>query len=143
MEGSPSFLFEKQLTVVLENHPGTLADVCSCLAVKEINILALSIAEMIDTGELRIVVNNARRAKALLEECGFDVLESEVLVVEMTNEPGVMAQIARRLAKGRVNIEYAYCSASKDGNRVLGVLKVSDASKALDLLADYEKWGES
>jgi len=143
MEGSPSFLFEKQLTVVLENHPGTLADVCSCLAVKEINILALSIAEMIDTGELRIVVNNARRAKALLEECGFDVLESEVLVVEMTNEPGVMAQIARRLAKGRVNIEYAYCSASKDGNRVLGVLKVSDASRALDLLADYEKWGES
>jgi len=110
MEGSPSFLFEKQLTVVLENHPGTLADVCSCLAVKE---------------------------------CGFDVLESEVLVVEMTNEPGVMAQIARRLAKGRVNIEYAYCSASKEGNRVLGVLKVSDASKALDLLADYEKWGES
>ncbi|MDI6761177.1 MAG: hypothetical protein QMD05_10170 [Candidatus Brocadiaceae bacterium] len=143
MEGSPSFLFEKQLTVVLENHPGTLADVCSCLAVKEINILALSIAEMIDTGELRIVVNNARRAKALLEECGFDVLESEVLVVEMTNEPGVMAQIARRLAKGRVNIEYAYCSASKEGNRVLGVLKVSDASKALDLLADYEKWGKS
>lgn len=143
MEGSPSFLFEKQLTVVLENHPGTLADVCSCLAVKEINILALSIAEMIDTGELRIVVNNARRAKALLEECGFDVLESEVLVVEMTNEPGVMAKIARRLAKGRVNIEYAYCSASKEGNRVLGVLKVSDASKALDLLADYEKWGES
>lgn len=143
MEGSPSFLFEKQLTVVLENHPGTLADVCSCLAVKEINILALSIAEMIDTGELRIVVNNARRAKALLEEWGFDVLESEVLVVEMANEPGVMAQIARRLAKGRVNIEYAYCSASKDGNRVLGVLKVSDASKALDLLADYEKWGES
>lgn len=143
MEGSPSFLFEKQLTVVLENHPGTLADVCSCLAVKEINILALSIAEMIDTGELRIVVNNARRAKALLEEWGFDVLESEVLVVEMTNEPGVMAQIARRLAKGRVNIEYAYCSASKEGNRVLGVLKVSDASKALDLLADYEKWGES
>lgn len=143
MEGSPSFLFEKQLTVVLENHPGTLADVCSCLAVKEINILALSIAEMIDTGELRIVVNNTRRAKALLEEWGFDVLESEVLVVEMTNEPGVIAQIARRLAKGRVNIEYAYCSASKDGNRVLGVLKVSDASKALDLLADYEKWGES
>lgn len=143
MEGSPRFLFEKQLTVVLENHPGTLADVCSCLAVKEINILALSIAEMIDTGELRIVVNNARRAKALLEEWGFDVLESEVLVVEMTNEPGVMAQIARRLAKGMVNIEYAYCSASKEGNRVLGVLKVSDASKALDLLADYEKWGES
>ncbi|HHT9131178.1 MAG TPA: ACT domain-containing protein [Candidatus Tripitaka californicus] len=142
MEGSPSFLLEKQLTVVLENHPGTLADVCSCLAVKEINILALSIAEMIDTGELRIVVNNARRAKALLEEWGFDVLESEVLVVGMTNEPGVMAQIARRLAKGRVNIEYAYCSASKEGNRVLGVLKVSDASKALDLLADYEKWGE-
>jgi hypothetical protein len=143
MQGSPSFLFEKQLTVFLENHPGTLANVCGCLAEKEINILALSISDMIDTGELRVVVNNARKAKALLEEQGYDVLESEVLLVEMANEPGVLAQVARRLAKGKVNVEYAYCSASKDGNRVLGVLKVSDTNKALDLLADYEKWGDS
>lgn len=142
MEGFPSFLFKKQLTVVLENHPGTLAAVCSCLAKKEINILAFSLAEMIDTGELRVVVNNPQKAKALLEEQGYDVLESEVLVVEMANEPGVMAQIARRLAKGKVNIEYAYCSASKDGNKVLGVLKVSDTPKAMDLLSDYERWEE-
>lgn len=140
MQGSPNFLFERQLTVVLENHPGTLANVCGCLAEKEINILALSIADMIDTGELRVVVNNAQKAKALLEEQGYDVLESEVLLIEMANEPGVMAQVARRLAKGRVNIEYAYCSASKNGDRVLGVLKVSDVPKAMELLADYEKW---
>lgn len=140
MQGSPNFLFERQLAVVLENHPGTLANVCGCLAEKEINILALSIADMIDTGELRVVVNNAQKAKALLEEQGYDVLESEVLLIEMANEPGVMAQVARRLAKGRVNIEYAYCSASKNGDRVLGVLKVSDVPKAMELLADYEKW---
>jgi hypothetical protein len=142
MEAFPNFLFEKQLSVVLENHPGTLADVCSCLAEQEINILALSIADMIDTGELRVVVNNAQKAKALLEEQGYDVLESEVLVVEMPNEPGVLAKVARRLAKGKINIEYAYCSASKNGDRVLGVLKVSDAASALNLLADYEKWGD-
>ncbi|HHT9120339.1 MAG TPA: ACT domain-containing protein [Candidatus Hypogeohydataceae bacterium YC41] len=142
MEGSPNFILEKQLTVVLENHPGTLADVCACLAEKDINILAFSIADMIDTGELRVVVNNARKAKAYLEEQGYDVLESDVLVVEMANEPGVMAQIARRLAKGNVNIEYAYCSASRNGNRVLGVLKLSDAPRAMDLLADYGKWEE-
>jgi hypothetical protein len=140
MENSPTVKLEKQLTVVLENHPGTLADVCSCLAEKDINIVAFSIADMIDTGEFRVVVNSPQRAKAYLEEQGYDVLESDVLALEMTNEPGVMAQMARRLAKGNVNVEYAYCSASRNGNQVLGVLKVSDASRAMDLLAGYGKW---
>ncbi len=134
IEGSSSFLLERQLSIVLENRPGSLAEVCSYLAEKGINILAFSISDMIDTGELRLVVNNLNKAKAILEKEGYDALESEVLLVEMPNEPGVMAEISRRLAKGKVNIEYAYCSASRNGDKVLGVLKVSDTVKAMELL---------
>lgn len=132
------FLFDKQLSVVLENLPGTLAEVCSSLADAGVNILALSIADMCDTGELRVVVSNWKRAKAVLEERGYDVLESEVIVAEMMNEPGVLADIAQRLAKNRVNIEYVYCSASVAGGvkqgEVLAVIKVSDTARALDVL---------
>ncbi|MFQ5956676.1 MAG: amino acid-binding protein [Candidatus Brocadiales bacterium] len=132
------FLFDKQLSIVLENLPGTLAGVCSSLADAKVNLLALSIADMCDTGELRMVISDSKRAKAVLEERGYDVLESEVLVVEMMNEPGALADIAQRLAKGKVNIEYAYCSAAtvkeKEQGKVLGVIKVSDTAKALEIL---------
>ncbi|MFQ5863176.1 MAG: amino acid-binding protein [Candidatus Brocadiales bacterium] len=132
------FLSNKQLSIVLENLPGTLAEVCASLADEEINLLALSIADMCDTGELRMVVSDWEKAKAVLEERGYDVLESEVLVAEMMNEPGALADIAQKLAKGKVNIEYAYCSASTDKDNkqdtVLGVIKVSDTARALDIL---------
>lgn len=131
------FSFDKQLSIVLDNLPGTLAEVCSSLAEEGINIVALSIAEMLDTGELRLVTSDWEKARAVLEERGYDVLESEVLVAEMMNEPGALADIAQRLAKGKVNIEYVYCSApgSEGGKgKVLGVIKVSDITRALDIL---------
>ncbi len=134
----PHFQFDKQLSLVLENLPGTLAEVCSSLADTGVTIHALSIADMCDTGELRVVVSNWKRAKAVLEERGYDVLESEVIIAEMMNEPGVLADIAQRLAKGNVNIEYVYYSASAVGDvkqgEILGVIKVSDTARALDIL---------
>ncbi len=51
------FLFNKQLSIVLENLPGTLAEVCSSLADEGVNLLALSIADMCDTGELLSLIH--------------------------------------------------------------------------------------
>ncbi len=145
----PYFLLsDKQLSLVLENIPGTLAHVCSLLADSGVNVQALSIADMFDTGELRLVVDNWKRAKAVIEEAGYDVLESEVILAEMKNTPGALADIAQRLAAAKVNIEYfyAYYSTSTgtstsatptggaDQGRILGVMKVSDTAKALEVL---------
>ena len=145
----PYFLLSgKQLSLVLENIPGSLAHVCSLLADSGVNIQALSIADMVDTGELRLVVDNWKRARAVIEEAGYDVMESEVILVEMKNTPGALADIAQRLAEANVNIEYfyAYYSTSTgtstgatptggaDRGRVLGVMKVSDTAKALEVL---------
>ncbi|MCQ4575316.1 MAG: hypothetical protein NOU37_08730 [Candidatus Brocadiales bacterium] len=132
--------FDKQLSVVLENLPGTMAGVCASLVDAGVNVLALVIADMCDTGELRIIVDNWQRAKAVLEEDGYDVLVSEVLVAEMTSMPGAMAEIAQKLAKGNVNIEYAYYGIIEDEEtkkgKIKGVIKVSDSAKALDILGE-------
>ncbi|HHT9118277.1 MAG TPA: ACT domain-containing protein [Candidatus Hypogeohydataceae bacterium YC38] len=137
-EPQTNFLFDRQISLVLENLPGTLAEICSTLAQKEVNILGLSISDMVDTGELRMIVSHTEKAKRLLEARGYDVLESEVLLVEMSNRPGVLAKIAEKLAKGKVNIEYAYCAASRKEGNVMGVLKVSDTTRAYDILSAGE-----
>ncbi|MEE9201083.1 MAG: hypothetical protein V3V45_06555 [Candidatus Brocadiales bacterium] len=134
----PHFISDKQLSLVLDNLPGTLAGVCSSLADAGVSIRALSIADMCDTGELRLVLDNWKRAKAVLEEDGYDVLESEVIIAEMADRPGALADIATRLARDNINIEYVYAyydaSGGPEKGKALGVIKVSDTARALEVL---------
>ncbi|HBA40181.1 MAG TPA: amino acid-binding protein, partial [Deltaproteobacteria bacterium] len=98
----------RQLSVFLENKPGTLARVSGALAVQGINIVAFSISDAVDHGVLRMVVSNPIQAAHLLGDGGMMVVESDVLALDLPNKPGALARLAEKLSKARVNIEYAY-----------------------------------
>ncbi|HHT9125713.1 MAG TPA: ACT domain-containing protein [Candidatus Brocadiia bacterium] len=129
----------KQLTVLIENKPGALADICSILALKKINIFAFSVADTIDTALLRIVVSDPTSAKAILKEAGHTVLENEVLMVDMPNRPGALAESTRQLSKARINIEYAYGSVGVEEGKGIGILWVSDLKKASEIVGEWSK----
>ena len=103
----------KQLSVFMENKPGTLALVSGALAARKINILALSISDAVDHGVVRMIVSNPVQAAHLLGEGGMMVVESDVLALDLPNKPGALARLAERLSKARVNIGYAYGSTGK------------------------------
>ena len=124
----------KQLALFLENRPGTLARVCSALAEAKINIYALSTSDTIDHTVVRMVVSDPVKALFVFEEHGTLVVEDDVLMLEADNEPGSLAAIAHKLAKAKVNIEYAYCASSPEARTGSLVLRVSDAKKALKVL---------
>ncbi len=124
----------KQLTILLENKPGALAQTFSELAVKDINILAMSVLDTIDSGLIRMVVSDPVRAKKVLGETGLNVIETDVLAVEMTDKPGTLAEIAKQLSKARINIEYAYVSVPPDKGTSLGIFWVSNLKKASEIL---------
>ncbi len=128
----------KQLTILLENAPGALAHVCSELATKDINILAISVLNTIDSGLIRMVVNEPIQAKRILDEAGFNIVETDVLTVEMTDKPGVLADTARQLYKARINIEYAYVSVATNKGKSLGVFWVSNLKKASEIFESQE-----
>src|SRR2546428_12947574 len=88
-----------QLAVFLSNRPGALARGCDALAKAEINIHALATSDTIDHSVVRMVVSEPTKALMLLGEAGVLALESEVLMIETANAPGVLAQIAERLAQ--------------------------------------------
>ena len=123
-----------QLALFLENQPGTLAAVCDELAKAEVNILALTISDTVDHSVVRMVVSDTDRALAIFEEHGTLVVENEVLLFEIDNQPGSLSRIAHDLAGAEVNIEYAYLATGAENQRGLMVLRVSDAEKALSVL---------
>ena len=125
----------KQLSVFLANKPGMLADVCDELAKADINIFALTISDTADHSVVRLVVSDTDRALAIFEERGVLVVASKVLLIENSNKPGALAKIATRLAKAKINIEYAYLATSPGAKTGLLILRAHDTKRALKVLA--------
>jgi hypothetical protein len=63
-------------------------------------------------------------------------VETEVLLIEAANQPGVLAKIAERLAEAKVNIEYVYLAGSHGAETGLIVLRPSNIQKAQNALRD-------
>ena len=134
---------EKQLSVFLVNKPGLLANICSAMAHEKINIMALTLVDSTEHGVLRVVVNDAERAKAILSKQGVEVTDTDVVLVEIPNRPGAFAALAELLAREHININYAYCTAGAPGGKTTAIFKVAEVKKALEVLKEKtEKWAE-
>ena len=129
-----SIQITKQLAIFLDNRPGMLARVCDALSEAKINIFAITTSDTIDHSVIRMVLSDTARALDVFEAHGTLVVEDEVLMVAGDNKPGSLAAIAHKLAKSRINIEYAYCATSPDARRGLLILRVSNPKKALKVL---------
>ena len=125
---------EKQLSLFLENKPGTLAAVCQALADEAVNIHAISVVDAVDHAVVRMVVSDPTKAIHLLGEHGVLVIERDVLMVEGRSRPGELAQIAKTLAKHKVNIEYAYSATLPEATRGAMILRVDNLAKARRIL---------
>jgi hypothetical protein len=126
---------ETQLSVFIENRAGVLADVAADLARHGISIRALTVANLVDHAVVRLVVSEPQKALHLLGERGVLVVSSPVLAIDMPDEAGALADMARRLGRVGVNIEYAYGSAPVGSGRAAVYVHVSDLRKARAALA--------
>jgi hypothetical protein len=124
-----------QLSVFLENKPGTLASMCDQLAASDINILALSVGDTADYAVVRLVVDKPEEAVHLLGEAGTIVVENEVLLVELDNRIGALGSMAHKLSDADVNIDYAYCAVGADQPQGVLVLRTADPEKAMGVLS--------
>lgn len=124
----------KQITVFLENKPGRLAKVLSELAHHKINIVALSVMDHQEHGVLRVVTDNQADSTKVIQSLNSPFRESDVLEVELKNQPGALAHVCEVLAADHINIEYAYCSSGGRNGKVVGIFKVSNIDKAIRLL---------
>jgi uncharacterized protein len=117
----------KDLTLILDDRPGALAELGDATGGADINIEGMCATTGGGKGEVHILVEDAAAARDALAGVGIDVSgERDVLVVEVENRPGTMAAAARRFADAGVNVEFAY---STFGGVKL-VLGVDDLDKA-------------
>ncbi len=124
----------KQISVFLENKTGRLAQVTKVLGEQNINIRALSIADTTDFGILRLIVSDPDRAYEVLKKEGFTVSGTDVIAVEVTDEPGGLSRALDTLQGVHINIEYLYAFIQKSSNAALVVFRVEKLDEAIEEL---------
>jgi hypothetical protein len=128
--------FVHEVTAYLENKPGRLAKICSALAQSKINVRGLSVMDANGRSVLRMVTDDTEPTGKVLTSLGTEHAWSDVLAVEMDNQPGSLARVLERLAEEHINVEYAYVSSAGSAGRSLGIFHTSNPKKAQQVLND-------
>ena len=121
-----------QVSVFLENKPGTLNKMTEVLATNKINIRALSLADTSEFGIVRMIVNDVFEATNVLKENHFVATLTPVLAYAIADEAGYLNNLLQSFSEGGVNIEYMYAFAGKE--RAYMIFRVGDTKKAEALL---------
>src|SRR3954471_12753612 len=97
------------LVIDVENTPGALADVAAAISDAGVNIAAATCIGPGDRAELHILVPHAEAARHVLAISHVAVShEREVVVVEVEDSPGVLADLTRKVAKAGVDLDLVY-----------------------------------
>ncbi len=129
----------KQLSVLLVNKPGRLANVLSALSKEKVHCLAMSVMDAGASGTLRIVPDNLDAATKVLERQNIRFEVADVLLAPIPAQNGALSRVCERLAAEHMNIDYVYCalgSQNKSKGGAMVVIKVNDLAKAGRVLSE-------
>lgn len=123
-----------QLSLFLENKPGTLVNPCRLVSEAGIDVRTLTLADTERFGILRMIVSDWEKAKALLQAAGFVVNVVEVVAVEVPDRPGGLTEVLEVFEEGDVNIEYMYAFPFGRGRMAVLIFRFDKPDAAIDRL---------
>lgn len=126
----------RQFGVFLENRVGQLHDLLKHLERDDLKVRALSISDTIDCVIVRLITSHYERSLELLKLAGFTFFESDVIGVELPDDPQPFARICNAMLQAEVNIHYSYpllmCRGASHGIAIY----VDDIDQGLKALSD-------
>ena len=123
----------KDLTVILVNRPGTIADAAEALGRAGVNIEGACGFPAGGEGVMHVLVEDADAGRRALEAAGLEVrAEREVVILEqLPQQPGTLGATLRRIADAGVNVDLVYNT--EDGRVVLSSEDVAGLRQAAGL----------
>ena len=126
----------KQISVFLENKPGSLCAMTGVLAQNQIGMRAFSLAETSDFGIARIIVDDVYKTTTVLKDAGYVHNITPVLGVAIPDVPGGLNKVLQALTDAKVNVEYMYAFlGGKDVDHAYMIFRVEDNAAATAALA--------
>ena len=133
-------MFIKQLSVFLENNPGTLRAMTELLGRGGIDLLALSIADTQSFGIVRTIINSTQidDAVKLLKENGYISKVNHVICAEVPDRPLGLSELLAVIEQSNLSVEYMYSflRATKPGTAHM-ILRLDDGKKAEEVFDEH------
>lgn len=129
----------EQISIFLENKPGGLENVTRILRDAHINIRTLAVADTSDFGIVRLIVDHVADAVTVLKANGYTVSRTNVVAVEVPDQPGGLHGILEVLAKAGINIEYMYAFVERSGENAVMLFRFDNPDAAIDVLLKNNK----
>ena len=127
----------KQLSVLLPNQYGMLANLTEIFFKEDIDIRAMSVYDTTEYGILRAVVDDPDKAVEVLKKNGIVAMLSDIMAVNPEDRKGSLNEIFHILSNNNVNVDYIYSFVVKKGGPQYFVLKVADIPKVETLLESH------
>jgi len=124
----------RQISVFVENRTGRVAEVTRILGEGGINIRAASLADTHDFGIVRLIVDRVDEALTLLRSKQFTALDTEVVAVEIADEPGSLAKVLAILDQDNVNVEYLYGFTERGAQKAILIFRFENTNQAVEAL---------
>ena len=127
-----------QISVFIENKEGRIKKAIDTLAKASVNIRALSVGDTTKYGILRLIVSDNEAATKALEDDGFIVKESEVVVVAVPDKPNGLNSTLAILDDADINLEYIYAFVSSQPDEAIVAMKVEDTENAIKVFEEND-----
>ncbi|MFV2040361.1 MAG: ACT domain-containing protein [Candidatus Hydrothermarchaeales archaeon] len=125
-----------QITILVEDRPGALADICEAFGRSGVNIKAISAEGLGEAGVIRIVTGDVNTATRALGREGFNYRVAEIVSIRLPDKPGELGKVTRRLADEEINIQYIYILGREKGATDIA-LRVGDVENTRIVLEKY------
>jgi hypothetical protein len=119
-----------EIFIILENKPMVLGELCTSLAEEGINIESIGMFH----DSAKIYVKTLNKAVKILERLNYIIELREVLLVDLENKPGALAELTTKLGEEGINIDYCYATLSRKGDMVSVILDVNKLDEAERIL---------
>ena len=123
-----------QLSIFAENKPGVLARITGVLAKAKISIRATTISTSDTFGVINLMVDDPKRAKAVLTEAGMTVQLRNVLAVLIPDQPGGLDKLMQLLYREGINVNNAYGFVLESAEKAVFVVEVDQLEKTEKLV---------
>lgn len=132
-------MFISQISVFLENNPGTLRAMTELIGQGGIDLLALSIADTQSFGIVRMIVHSDQidQAMALLKEGGYIAKINHVICASVPDRPLGLSELLAVIERAGLSVEYMYSFLRTNANGTAHmILRLNDGQKAAQVFAE-------
>ena len=126
----------EQISVFMENRAGQLSRITELLSAHKLSLRAVSIAETRDYGILRLLADEPQKVSALLHENGFIFSVTPIVAVPVSDEPGGLNALLRKISGAGIDIQYMYSVYSLEDHTPYMMIRVEDSAKLEEFLAE-------